>query len=148
MAQFIINRQPFRVYCEGYPWDYTTDGILCVDCKNSTVLDLKHRCTAEAGKAIIPANLECQHYIEQTPVFNVTRFTSVFTVKQHFIIGENVPKISSISVIPAANTASITINTTCIFPGCRFYCAGLPVGTIVTSARMMISQGWYFCSNI
>ena len=59
-------------------------------------LQIQKRCTPEIGKAVLPASLECQQYVEDTPIFNVTRFTSIITMRQDFIVDANVPRISSL----------------------------------------------------
>ena len=141
MARQMIKKVPFHIDCDGNPWDFTASGLFCVNCDLSSDTNLLKECAAFAGKAIIPAQLSCQKLIERTSVFNVTRFTTVFTMKQSLIVRDSVPQISALNVIPSRTHVDITLDTTCIYPGCIFSCAALPSGTTVSSANMIRSLG-------
>jgi len=141
MAKQMIDKRPFRINCGGYPWGYTADGLFCVNCNNNTAADIKSRCAAHSGKALIPANLDCQPLIEKTQVFNVTRFTTIFTLKQNLIIYESVPKIAKVHLIPGRTDAQVVLNTTCVYPGCVISCLALPKDTLLSSARLVLSAG-------
>jgi hypothetical protein len=140
MATRMIYNEPFMMECQGIHWGYN-NSILCANCQNSTSLERAQRCTAQVGKAVIPATVECQQHVENTTMFNITKFTSVLTLRQSVVIGEDVPKIGHIDVVAREDNMTVNINSTCMYPGCKFYCAAFPVNTTIATVRSVVSNG-------